>query len=211
MTMKVTHIFCAIIACAPLTFEAHAAATSDGSSSVAAANAGKATSRTASSRNANTKAGRTGDRGSNQAGAQTGSGSKGRDAAVAASPRHGPVTPQGGITQAGRSNANRLHSLLNAQARGRLARQPGRDAGSNRAVTHGPNDVRGPQGVSTASQPKLAASKSAVPQAARLSPAPRNSAIGGPRAQGVGLLGGAAISRTRHAATIDGAQPRHKF
>jgi hypothetical protein len=224
--MKMSHILCAMLACAPLTFEARAATSSaDGPSSAAAVNVGEAAGRAAPSRNAGSKRGRTVDRGSNQAGAQTGSGSKGRDAAAAASPRRGSATSQGGVAQTGRSNADRLHSLLNAQARGRLARQPGR-AGSTRAVTRGPDDVRGSQGVSPAGRSKLAASNSAAampvvqpkvaasnsaPSAARLSSTPRNSAIGGPHAQGLGRVGGPAISRATHGATVDGAQLHHKF
>ena len=141
-------------------------------------------------------------------------GSTSRDAAVAASPRRGA------------GNADRVHSLLNAQARGRPARQPGRPVGSARAVAHGPDDARGRQGVSAAGQPKLAASNSAAampagqtklaasnsapPPAARLSSIPRNSAIGGPHASRLGRVGGPAISRTTHIATIDGAQLHHK-
>jgi hypothetical protein len=208
---KMSHILCAMLACAPLTFDARATASpEDGRSSPAAANAGEAAGRAAPSRNAGTKRGRTGDRGANQAGARTGSGSKGRDAAVADSPRRGSVTPQGGIAQAGRSNADRLHSLLSTQARGRLARQPGR-AGSTRAVTHGPDDVRGPQGVSPAGQPKMAASNGVAPPAARQSSTPKNPAIGGPHAQGLGRVGGPAISRATHGATVDGTQLHRKF
>jgi hypothetical protein len=163
---KIPHILCAILACAPLTFEARAAA-------------------------------------------ETGRGSKGRDAAVAASPRRGSVTSQGGVAQAGRGNADRLHSLLNAQARGRLARQPVR-AGSTRGVIRGRSDVRGSQGVSPAGNPKLAAPNSAAPSPVRL-PTPRNPAAGGPHAQGPGRVGGPAISRATHSATVDGAQLRRKF
>ena len=168
---KIPHILCAILACAPLTFEARAAA-------------------------------------------ETGRGSKGRDAAVAASPRRGSVTSQGGAAQggiprAGRSNADRLHSLLSAQAHGRLARQPVR-AGSTRGVIRGRSDVRGSQGVSPAGNPKLAAPNSAAPSPVRL-PTPRNPAAGGPHAQGPGRVGGPAISRATHSATVDGAQLRRKF
>ena len=141
-------------------------------------------------------------------------GSASRDAAVAASPRRGP------------GNADRVHSLLNAQARGHPARQPGRSVRSARAVAQGPDDARGRVGVSAAGQsklaasngaaampagqPKLAASISAAPPAARLSSIPRNSAIGRPHAQALARVGGPAISRTTHSATIDGAQLHHK-
>jgi hypothetical protein len=233
--MKMSHILCTMLACALLTFEARATASSaDGPSSAAAANIGDAAGRAAPSRNAGAKPGRAGDRGLNQAGAQTGIGSKGRGAAVAASPRHGSGTSQagvaqGGAAQAGRSNADRLHSLLNAQARGRLARQPGR-VGSTRAVTRGPDDVRGPQGRSPAGQskmaalnggappaavpagqPKVAASSSAAPSASRLSSTPGYPAIRGPHVQGLGRVGGPAISRATHSAIVDGAQLHRKF
>ena len=249
--MKISHLLCAMLACAPLTFEARATASSaDGFSSAAAANVGEAAGRAASSGNAGTKRARAGDRGPYQAGAQTRSGSKGRDGAVADLPRRGSGTSQAGVTQggaaqAGRSNADRLHSLLSTQARGRLARQPGR-AGSTHAATHGPDNVRGPQGVNPGGQPKMAASNgaappaampagqpklaastsaaampagqlkvaasnSAAPLAARLSSTPRNSAIGGPHTQGLGRVGGPAISRSTHSATIDGTQLRRKF
>jgi hypothetical protein len=228
--MKVSHILCAMLACAPLTFEARATASSeDGPSSVAAPNVGEAVGGTAPSRTAGAKAGRSGDRGSAQAGARTGVGSKGQGAAVAVSPRRGSLTPQGGVAQGAHSNADRLHSLLNAQAHGRLARKPSRPVGSTRGVTQGP-DVRGLQGVSPSGQPRLAASNSAAPPAAMPSgqprlaasnsaapPAarpvatPRNSTIGGPHAQGSARVGGPAIGRTVHNAIIDGSQQHHKF
>jgi hypothetical protein len=169
--MKVSHILCAMLACAPLTLEARATASSEnGSSSVAAANVGEAAGRKAPSRNAGTKRGRTGDRGSSQAAARTSDGSKGPDAAAPASPRGGSVPPQAGagkaaVSQAGRSNADRLHSMLNARVNGHLARQRSRPVGSTRGATGGP-DVHGAQGTSPAAQPKLAASSGAAPPAA---------------------------------------------
>jgi hypothetical protein len=214
--MKVSHILCAMLPCALLlTYEARATASSEnGSSSVPAANVGEAAGRTAPSRNAGTKRGRTGDRGSNQAAARASDGSKGPDAAAPASPRGGSVPPQAGAgkaaaSQAGRSNADRLHSMLNARVNGHLARQRSRPVGSTRGATGGP-DLRGAQGASPAGQPKLAASSSAPPSA-KLSSTPRSSAIGGLHAPGLGRLGGPAISRTTHSATIDGTQQRHKF
>jgi hypothetical protein len=249
--MKVSHILCAMLACAPLTLEARATASSEnGSSSVAAANVGEAAGRAAPSRNAGTKRGRTGDRGPNQAAARTSDGSKGRDAAAAASPRGGSVPPQAGAgkaaaSQAGRSNADRLRSMLNARVNGHLARRPSRPVGSTRGAPGGP-DLHGARGASPAGQPKMAASNgaaapaavpagqsklaasnsaaamplgqlkvaasnSAASSAARLSSAPRNSAMGGPHAQGLGRVGGPAISRATHSATVDGAQLHHKF
>jgi hypothetical protein len=219
--MKVSHILCAILACAPLTFEARATASSeDGRPSRPAASEGPAAGRAAPSRDASATPEGTHSREPAQAGARAGggsrgSGSKGREAAV--SPRGSSGTPQrnaarGGVAQTGRSNADRLHSLLNAKAPGRLAHQPGRPVGSTHA----------PQGVGSAGQPKLAASNGAAPAAPkltaspRLTPAPRlavtprNVTIGGPHGPGVGRVGGPAVSRTTHSATIDGAQLRHK-
>jgi hypothetical protein len=178
--MKVSCILCMILACASLILEARAIASSEeGRSSAAAAKVRETTARAAPSLDAGAK------------------------------PRRGSVASQGGVAQAGRSNADRLHSLLNTQARGRLARQPVR-AGSTRAVTPGRNDVRGSQGVSLAGQPKSAAPNSAALSPARL-PAPRNPVVGGPHAQGPGRVGGPAISRTSHSATVDGAQLHRKF
>jgi hypothetical protein len=64
--------------------------------------------------------------------------------------------------------------------------------------------------VSPAGQTKVAASKGAAPSAARPSSTPRISAIGGPHAQGLGRMGGPAISRATHSATVDGTQLHHK-
>jgi hypothetical protein len=248
--MKVPHILCAILACAPLTFEAHATASSeDGRPSRPAADAGQAAGRAVPSRDANTKPEGTPDRDPTQARARTGGGSTGggltgsgstggvskaRDAAAAASPRRGSVTPQrsgvqGGPARAARGNADCLNSMLNARARGRLARQPSRPAGSARAVARGP-EVRGPRDVGPAGQPRLGKSNTAAPPtammagqpklatsnspawpAARPAPNPRNPAVGGPHAQTLGRVGGPAISGRTHSATVDGNQLHHKF
>jgi hypothetical protein len=253
--MKVTHILCAILACASLSFEARATASSeDGRPSRPEANAGQASGRTAPGQDASAKPEGTHDREPAPARARTGSGSPGggstgsgstggrspggvskaRDAAAAASPRRGSVTPprsgaQGGPARAARGNADRLNSMLNARAHGRLARQPSRPAGTARAVARGP-EVRGPRDAGPAGQPKLGKSNTAAPPtamvagqpklatsnspaspASRPAPTPRNSAIGGPHAQTLGRVGGPAISRTTHGATIDGNQLHHKF
>jgi hypothetical protein len=224
--MKVSHILCAILACAPLTFEARATASSeDDRPSRPAANEGRAAGRAAPSRDASIKPEGTRDRDPTQARARTGGGptgggssggvSKGRDAAAAASPRRGSVTPPRGVVQgaaarAARDNADRLNSMLNARAHGRLARQPSRPVGTARAVARGP-EFRGPRDVGPAGQPKLATSNSPASPAARPAATPRNSAIGGPHAQTLGRVGGPAISRTTHSATVDGNQLHHKF
>jgi hypothetical protein len=140
--------------------------------------------------------------------ALTHAGSAAGDAApVRGDPR---IKAQRAIHQSASPNAERLHSLLNTQARGHLARQPGRPTGSVRAATGGLG-VRGPNGVGAAGSPKLAASKRGASPVPKLTATPRNSAIGGPRVQSVGRLGGAVIGRTNHSAAIDGTELRHKF
>jgi hypothetical protein len=209
--MKVFHILCAILACAPLAFEARAIASSeDGRPSVAADNAGRAAGRTAPSRDASAKPEGTRDREPTPARPRTGGGSTGGGSTGGGSTGGGSTG--GGSTGGGSKgrDADRLHSLLNAQARGRLTRQPSRPAGSTRAVTRG-LDVRGPQGGMPAGQPRLAASISAASPAARLVMTPRTSTIGGPHSQGIGRVGGPAISRTTRSATVDGTQLHHKF
>lgn len=66
----------------------------------------------------------------------------------------------------------------------------------------------------TAANPRAAANPSAAANssaAANLSAAARASTIGGPQAQGLGQVGGPAIGRPAHAATIDATQLHHKF
>jgi hypothetical protein len=239
--MKVSHILCAILACAPLTFEARATASSEDGRSPAAANTGEAAGRAAPNRNAGAKTGRKDGGEPTQAGARTGGDSKGRDAAAADSSSRGSVTPQRGVGQSARGNGNadRLHSLLNAQANGHLARrQPGRAARSTRAApgaaagaatgaapggatraaigTAPGAATRGlgapvPQGITPAGQPKLAASRGAAPPVPRPTAIPSGPAMGGPRAPGLGRVGGPAINRTTRNAAIDGTRPPHKF
>ena len=229
--MKVPAISCAILACIALAFEARATASSeDGRPSRPEATAGRASGRTAPGQDASAKPEGTHDREPAQARARTGGGSAGggstgsgsagggskaRDAAAAASPRRGSVMPprsgvQGGPARGTRGNADRLNSMLNARAHGRLARQPSRTAGTARAVARGA-EVHGPRDVGPAGQPKLGKSNTAALPAARPAPNPRNSAIGGPHAQTLGRVGGPAISGRTHSATVDGNQLHHKF
>lgn len=211
--MKMYQILCVISAAlAPLTFTASATASAeDGGPSVAAVNVDEPAGRRAPDRNAVVNTGRRkGDSRSNQVGARAGGGSTGSSAA-ATSPSRGSIARQNGAAQAGRSNADRLRSLLTAQAHARLAGQRSRSAGSTRTVGHG-QDVRGAWGMSRAGQSKLAGSNSVVAPAAKLAVIPRNAAIGGPHTLGPGRLGGgAAIGRAARGANIDGAQLRRKF
>jgi hypothetical protein len=212
--MKVSHILCAVLACAPLTFEARAAASSEAARpSRAAAGAGQPAGRTAPSRDAGAKPQGTRDREPIEARARTGGGStggvsKGRDPARDVPARRGSIPPQRGDVQA-RSNADRLHSLLNAKAHARLARQPVRPVGSIRAATGGAG-VQGPRGVAPTAQARPSSVNSAASPAARPAASPRNSPIGGPHAQVFGRVGGPAIGRTTHSATVDGTQLHHK-
>jgi hypothetical protein len=183
-SMNASHLLCAVLACAPLTVDALAPASSEDSSSSAVANAGGVAGQAVPTQGRSSKAGRAGDSESSHAGVRTRS-----------------VMPQRGRGTGG--SAERLHSPLNAQERGRLAHQPGRPIGSTRAATGVPG-VRTPNAVGAAGQSKLAASKRIASPAPKLTAIPRDSAIGGPHAQSVGRLGGPAIDRTNQSATIDG-------
>jgi hypothetical protein len=110
--MKVTHILCAVLAAASLTFGLRAIALSDGGVATEAAQSGARP--TAPKRHANTKAG--------------------RDTAVGVPARHGAAIPRHPAGQATRGNADRMHLLTNAQASERRARQPSRSVGVNPPV-----------------------------------------------------------------------------
>jgi hypothetical protein len=190
----VSHILCAMLACASLTFEARASASfEDGGSSVSPVR-GDASGRTAPSRDESSEAARTSNRRSAHTGAGSNVGPKRRDAAAAPSPRRTATGPPRGAALASRGTAARQHSPPNAQARGRLARQANGLGGSAGAAAGSPS-FTGSHGArpGPAGPPKLTAS--APPAAPR----------------GLGRVGGPAISRTTHSATVDGTQLRHKF
>jgi hypothetical protein len=206
---------------------------------------------------------------------ETSVGSTSGNPGAATSQGRGSAAPQRGMGQVARPNADRLRALLNAQARGRLARQPGRSSvGPRRAAIDGRRTVLGRRGggqvsptpvasgptagasgpatvasgsAAGASRPATVASGSAAGAsgpanvasgaaaaasgptavASGLTPATSNSgaraamgpsavtraigrgtAIGGPRAPGVGLVGGPATGRIVHSAMVDGTQFR---
>jgi hypothetical protein len=198
------------LACIMFTSPAGAAAApGDGHSSSAPANADSAADGAAPVRDPRIKSERTGDLQSPRTGAEVSAGSKARNSAAVA-PRRAFETPQRGIHQGASSRADRVHSPMNTQARGRLARQTSRPSGSNRASSGGPA-LRRPGSVGSASAPTLGASKRNVLPLPKLTTAPRNSAIGRSRVQSVGLLGGAGVGRTNHSVAIDGTQFRRKF
>jgi hypothetical protein len=188
-------ILCALLSCAPLILEARVAASSeDGSSSVTAVQ-------------------RVNDGRSTPVSSATGGMSKSRDAVAAALPRHGAVKTQGGVGQLTRSNAERLHSLLSAQARGHTPR-PSTHVRSTDGTTG--NRVVGTQPSSNPTiRPTLPVSKLPARAAAGTATTAHavgiDSRIGGPHVAGPGRLGGPIIGRTANNAAIDGMQIRRKF
>ena len=134
------------------------------------------------------------DGGSAHTGAGSNVGPKRRDAAAAPSPRRSSMGPPRGAALAARGTAARQHSPPNAQARGRLARQANGLGGSAVAAAGRPG-ITGSHGVGPGPAGPLKLTASAPPAAPR----------------GLGRVGGPAISRTAHSATIDGTQLRHKY
>ncbi len=209
--MKIARLLCTIWVCAPLALDASAAESPErGGSSVAVADMGQAAGRAALGRNASIKAGRAETRESTQVDSGKG-GPKSRNAAADVSPRRGSVRPQRGVGQLAHGNADRLHSLLSKQARGRLAKASSRPVGSYGAATGSEGVVRGPRGSNPVGGPKLAVSKNASQATTSVKTVVRESSIGGPHAGGLGRLGGPAIGRPANRATIDGTQLRRKF
>jgi hypothetical protein len=225
--MKVARLLCVLWACGPMALEAGAAESpAHNGASVAAADMGQAASGTALGRDTRIKAGRPAAQESTQTGSSTAAGSKGRNAAAAASPRRVSVTPPHAAGPLARSNADRLHSLHPAKERGRVAPNPNRHVGPTAAAASGKVSARG-QGVPGASSqapptPPVATSAAQVPSSlpvatsvARIppnvTPMVRTSSIGGPRAAGPGRLGGPPTGRTAHNGTISGTQLHHKF
>jgi hypothetical protein len=224
------------LACALFTSPVRAAAAPEYSSS-APQNA--AADGAAPVRDAHIKSERPGDARTPRTGEQAGAGSKDRNSAAAERPAS--ETPQRGIQQgASGGSADRVHSsLMKSQGRRGVARQTRRPLDSNRAATNGLSSPRaGNNGLSPpragndglvrpgagndglalrragnggqASAATPAASMNALP-VPKLATAPRNSAIGGPRAQSAGRLDGAVVGRANHSGAIDGTQFRPRF
>lgn len=187
-------ILCALLSCAPLILEVRVAASSeDGSSSVTAVR------RVTDGRSTPVSSG--------------GGMSKSRDAVAAASPRHGAIKTQRGVGQLTRSNADRLRSLLSAEARGRTPR-PSNHVRSTDGTT-GNRAVGTQPSPNTTIRPTLPVSKlparAAAGTATTAHAGGMDSRIGGPHAAGPGRLGGPIIGRTANSAAIDGTQIRRKF
>ena len=116
---KMSRILCTLLLCGAATFAAAAATLQEQGNSpqVSGSTAGRdvdANVRSADGRESARK------------GAQKGSGTTRRNAGTAVSSRSEPATRPHTVSPLERSNADRLHSLLSAQARGRVARQPAR-------------------------------------------------------------------------------------
>jgi hypothetical protein len=178
-----SHILWAISACASLCFEARAAAPSEKVGSPgAAATVGGTAARTSPDRIASAGAGRT----------------------------NGAVMPQRGASPpAHDGNADRLRSLLGAQARGRTARTaPGvRSSDGAPAVTTA-GTLRSGNSLGRPSPP---VSRLPAHATASLKVSARDSTIGGSRGAGPGRVGGPAMGRAANGATIDGIHVHRKF
>jgi hypothetical protein len=221
---KLTRLLCALFACGPLALGVRAAELSgQGAGSAATAKGGHAADGNAPGEQKGLKTARPGTQESTHAdpvndAASKGAASKGGNAA-AALPLHRTAAAHSGAAHTDRGNAERLHSVQrNARALGSPARQSSRGGrgGSTRAVSLDSHNSGGPRGASPANQPRLTASNMPARATARLmsSPrmsSPRNSGVGGPHAQGIGQVGGPAVGRVTHSATIDGTQLHRKF
>jgi hypothetical protein len=209
--MKASHLLCAMLVCAPLTFAACASASSeDVRSSAALAGIGEAAGAAAPGRNISTEAGRGQARTNGLVRSENGGGSKGRGAEPAILRRDNSVLPQRGVGQVTRSNADRVRSLLSAQARERIAKASSR-VGPTRAAAGGNMLLRASPGASSVGRFAPAPSKIAARAAASLKAIAGNSTIGGPYSSGPGRLGGPTIGRTVYSATVDATQLHRKY
>jgi hypothetical protein len=245
--MRVPRILYAMLVCSSLDTVAASAATLEdshlGAGPVTPADSGSeagpddarpssmrptAHSRAATAADTGNKAERADDRQSPRAGSGKSVGSTGDNSSAPASRGSVPAAPQRGIGQLARPNADRLRSLLNAQARGRPARQPSRGSvgqgrgagGPNRVANDGPRAVPGQRGhgqvsplasrpTAVASGPAAVASGAATAAsgpavvASGLGPATSNSgvrAVTGPSAITRAMGRGTAIGGPRTAA-----------
>jgi hypothetical protein len=124
--------------------------------------------------------------------------------AAAASPRRPSVVPPRAAGLLARSNAERLHSLHPAKARGNTALTANPRVGPKVAATSA--------AASTGASARASARDRGIPRIPSSAKAMvRGSTIGGPRAAaGTGQLGGAATGRNARNTAIDGTQVRHK-
>jgi hypothetical protein len=197
--MRIPGILWLTLACLPLSLEASAAGSPERGGTSVVAGIGDAAGRTAPDRDSRTTV----------VGSGKGGGLKDQDAMVAVTPRRGSATPQRGVGQLANSNADRLHSLLSAKARTRIAKASSR-VGSNDVAT-GNRVVRGPRSASPMDQPTPPVSKFGARAVASVKLVAKDSRVGPPHAAGWGRLGGPAIGRTPNRAAIDGTQLHRRF
>jgi hypothetical protein len=213
--MKIARLLCALWVCGSLAIDARAAdSPARNGAAVSPVKTGQAAGSAAPGGDKGLKAGRRMAQESTQAGANKGDGSKGPNAAMAASPgRASNPTPRVAGHPLARTNADRLHWLRPAKERGRDAPTSNRRIGPTATVASGKVSARG-QGVTSAS-PQAPPAPLAATNAARVpssvAPLVRRSTVGGPRAAGPGRLGGPATSQIAHNGTIGGTQLRRKF
>jgi hypothetical protein len=157
--MKVPPILCAMLVCTALVWQAAAAQATDPNEDEHSPARQAARSRAVTGEDGSTKAERADDRQSPRMGSDRSVGPTGGNPGAADSRGRGSAAPQRGIGQLERTNADRLRSLLNAQARGRLAGQSGRGSvGSRRAAINGRTAAAGREGASQVSRPTPVAS-----------------------------------------------------
>jgi hypothetical protein len=212
--MKLAPLVCALSVCGPLVLQASAAESPvHSAASVAVANKDQAADGITSGRDTSIKAGRPVAQESSQAGSSKGDGSKGRNAAVAASPRRGSVTPPHAADRLARGTPDRLRAPHPAAARGRVARTANRRVEPHSAAISGNASarVRGLPGASSQALPTRPVATSTARLPPNVKAMIRGSIVGGPHPPGPGRLGGPPTGRTASNTAIDGTQMHRKF
>jgi hypothetical protein len=193
--MKVPRILCVVLVCTSLASVAAAAASYQGAGSSATAadsahqvgpnDAGASSARHTADSHAVTdkdtgkKAERADDRRSPRAAPDKSVGSTSGSPRTAASHGRGSAAPQRGTTQLASPNADRLRALLNAQARGRVTRQPARGpVRPGRAAIGGRPAVPAPGGAGQVLRPTRVASRSTAVASGTTAPGPTPVASG---------------------------------
>jgi hypothetical protein len=192
--------------CVMLPFPDRAAAAPAGQQASAASANADSTTAAAPAEEPRMKSGHAGAPPSPRTGAPPSAGAKGGNSAA---PRGSPQVPQRGHSSSS-ANADRLHALMNAQARGHLIHPGARPLGT-RAANAGGLGLRQPGSTVAAAAPALAASKRNAFAARKPTMMPRNSAMGGPHLQNGARLGGTMLGGASRSAAMDGAQVHRKF
>ena len=182
--MKMSRILCTLLLCGAVTFEATAATLPEQGNSPQASDS-------TADRDVDTNVRSTDGRESARREAQKVSVTNRRNAGTAVSARSEPAARPHTVTPLGRSNSDRLHSLLSAQARGRVARQPARrPVGSAPVATVGGGAGQDRLGV-VAGQQRLGANPTRFgtsPARTSVNPVPFSASPVRPTTQGVASL-----------------------